>query len=272
MSSTGTMTWSSSGLRIPASTIVTVPVRPIPPRKRAIVSSGRWVADSPIRCGGAGRQVLEAFEAQGEMGAALAAGDRVDLVDDDVLDASEDLAGPAREHQVQRFGGRDEDVRRVADDVAARLARRVAGPRGDRDGGAGRPSRPAASAIPASGDRRLRSMSYVRALSGETYRTRTVAFGRSRSAPVAGASWPGGPGTIGTRPGSCRSPSARGSACGGRPRSPPSPRTGPSSGASNVASNQARTGALNGASGSGPTLWALGWAVAGAVLATGRKV
>ena len=87
MSSTGTITWSSRGLRIPASTIVTSRPGPIPPRNRAIVSSGRWVAESPIRWGGRGRQVLEPLEAQGEVGAALAAGDRVDLVDDDVLDA-----------------------------------------------------------------------------------------------------------------------------------------------------------------------------------------
>ena len=44
MSSIGTMTWSSSGLRAPASTIVTSRPGPTPPRNRAIVSSGRWVA------------------------------------------------------------------------------------------------------------------------------------------------------------------------------------------------------------------------------------
>ena len=48
MSSTGTTTSRSSGLRCPASTIVT---GRSPPRKRAISSSGRCVADSPIRCG-----------------------------------------------------------------------------------------------------------------------------------------------------------------------------------------------------------------------------
>ena len=44
MSSIGTMTWSSSGLRAPASTTVTSRPGPTPPRKRAMVSSGRWVA------------------------------------------------------------------------------------------------------------------------------------------------------------------------------------------------------------------------------------
>ncbi len=44
MSSTGTTTWRSSRLRAPASTIRTARPGPMPPRKRAIVSSGRWVA------------------------------------------------------------------------------------------------------------------------------------------------------------------------------------------------------------------------------------
>ena len=123
MSSTGTTTWSSSGLRAPASTIVTSRPGPTPPRNRAIVSSGRCVArqadplrrrrPSPRRRD----EALEALEAEGEVGAALRAGDRVDLVDDHVLDAAEDLAGLAREHQVERFGRRDEDVRRAAGDL-----------------------------------------------------------------------------------------------------------------------------------------------------------
>ncbi len=50
MSSTGTTTCRSSALRVPASTIATSRSVPIPPRKRAIVSSGRCVADRPIRC------------------------------------------------------------------------------------------------------------------------------------------------------------------------------------------------------------------------------
>ena len=89
-SSTGTTTWSSSGLRAPG-----VDDRdrrgpaPTPPRNRAIVSSGRCVADSPIRCGAAAGvrdEALEPLQAEGKVGAALRAGDRVDLVDDDVLD------------------------------------------------------------------------------------------------------------------------------------------------------------------------------------------
>jgi hypothetical protein len=54
MSSTGTTTCSSIGFRCPASTIVTARPAPStdPPRNRAISSSGRCVADRPIRCGG----------------------------------------------------------------------------------------------------------------------------------------------------------------------------------------------------------------------------
>ena len=80
-----------------------------------------------------GSKALEPLEAEGEVGATLGAGDRVDLVDDDVLDAPQDLADLAREHQVQRFGGRDEDVRRAAGDLAAVLGRGVARAAGDGD-------------------------------------------------------------------------------------------------------------------------------------------
>ncbi len=55
MSSTGTTTSISRALRNPASTTVTGWGRrssPNPPRKRAISSSGRWVAERPMRCGG----------------------------------------------------------------------------------------------------------------------------------------------------------------------------------------------------------------------------
>ena len=54
MSSTGTTTSISNGLRTPASTMVTgrsAPASSWPPRKWAISSNGRWVADSPMRCG-----------------------------------------------------------------------------------------------------------------------------------------------------------------------------------------------------------------------------
>ena len=76
---------------------------------------------------------LEPLEAEGEMGAAFGARDGMDLVDDDVLDPAQDLTRGAREHQVERFGGRDQDVGRVTCDLPAVLRGRIAGPAGDRD-------------------------------------------------------------------------------------------------------------------------------------------
>ena len=91
------------------------------PLGRAAIASG--AAAAACRVPPPGPQRLEAFQAQGEVGAALGAGDRVDLVDDDVLDPAQDLAGRAGQHQVERFRGRDQDVRRVPGDLAAILRR-----------------------------------------------------------------------------------------------------------------------------------------------------
>ena len=65
-----------------------------PPRKRAISSSGRCVADRPMRCGGALGDRLEPLERQHEVGAALGGGERVDLVDDDRLDVDAACRAP----------------------------------------------------------------------------------------------------------------------------------------------------------------------------------
>ena len=96
---------------------------------------GRAQAD-PLRCGRVvGAKTLEPLEAEGEVGATLGAGDGVDLIDDDVLDAAQDIAGLAGEQQVQALGGRDEDVGRATGDLAPVLARGVAGAASDRDVG-----------------------------------------------------------------------------------------------------------------------------------------
>jgi len=50
-----------------------------------------------------------------------------------MLDVAEGVAGLAREHQIERFGSRDQDVRRAAGDLAAVLLGRVAGARCDAD-------------------------------------------------------------------------------------------------------------------------------------------
>ena len=57
-------------------------------------------ADALRRVRVLGAQMFELLEAEREMRAALAAGDRVDLVDDHVLDPAEGVAGLPREHQI----------------------------------------------------------------------------------------------------------------------------------------------------------------------------
>ena len=145
MSSTGTMTWRSSAFRVPASTISTCRSGPMPPRNAAMRSSGRWVALRPMRCGGAtvavlrrsSPQVLQAFQREREVRAALGAGDGVHLVDDHVLHTGQDLPGLAGQQQVQALRRGDEDVGRVAREVAADVGGRVAGADADRDVGRG---------------------------------------------------------------------------------------------------------------------------------------
>ena len=78
-------------------------------------------------------QRVEPLERDGEVGAALGAGDRVHLVDDDRLDAAQRLAGLGGEHQEQRLGGRDHDVRGRGGELAAVGRRGVAGADADAD-------------------------------------------------------------------------------------------------------------------------------------------
>ena len=84
----------------------------VPPRKRATSSSGRTVADSPIRWAGLREQRVEPLERHRQVGAPLGAGHRVHLVDDHGLDAPQGLAGLGGQHQEQRLGGGDQDVGR----------------------------------------------------------------------------------------------------------------------------------------------------------------
>ena len=81
-----------------------------------------------------GAQAFEAFEAQGQVRAALRAGDRVDFVDDHVLHAPQDLARLRGQQKVERLGRGDEDLGWMLRDKAPFRGRRVARARGDRDG------------------------------------------------------------------------------------------------------------------------------------------
>ena len=82
-------------------------------------------------------QVVEALEADAEVGAALGAGDRVHLVDDDGVDAAQRLARLAGQHEEQRLGRRDEDVGRGRAELAPIGGAGVARAQADGDVGDG---------------------------------------------------------------------------------------------------------------------------------------
>ena len=205
-----------------------------PTRNWAIRSSGRWVAERPIRCTlSAADQVLEALERQGEVGAALGLGDGVDLVDDHRLGAGEDLAGARGEHQVERLGRGDQDVgRRFPHRPPFRLAR-VAGPQADGDVGADPAQRGPQVALDVVGERLQRRDvdELARPSPGRGSRARRSIPQRKLASvlpePVGAQISVWAPPEIAFQP----------PACAG---------VGPSK----EASNQRRTGALNGASGS----------------------
>ena len=98
-----------------------------PLRGRQADALGRAVA-------GRRRELLEALQGQRQVGAPLGGRHRVDLVDDDGLDARERLPGPAGEHEVEGLGRGDQQVRRVAQQLAALVGGRVAGADAHRGG------------------------------------------------------------------------------------------------------------------------------------------
>ena len=250
MSSTGTTTSSSSGLRAPASTIVTSRSGPMPaeePRDRLERplrgATGRSAAPAARP---RGAEALEPLQAEGQVRAALGAGDRVDLVDDHVLDAAQDLARLARQQQVQALRGRDEDVRRVA-------GRSRGGPRSGVSPvrlatlmrGAGLAE--TLGRQPDPGERRPQvALDVV----GQGLERRDVedpdVAGLGRASARGWDRGRAGRGTTGTRPGSCRSPSGRGSACAAPRAMAAQPSAWAWVGASKLASNQARTAGENG--------------------------
>ena len=94
---------------------------------------GRGEADALGLAAGEG---VEPLEREGEVRAALVARDGVDLVDDDGADGAEHAApAGAREEDVERLRGRDEDVGRRARHLGALGRGRVAGADEDADVG-----------------------------------------------------------------------------------------------------------------------------------------
>ena len=130
-----------------------LPPRNGPPRPGAEWSPrGRGAAPAgSARC-------CKPLQAEREVHAALVAGQGVDLVHDHGAHGAEDLARlGAGEHQVERFGRGDQDVRRLAHHRPPLALRRVAGADGHADGRVNRgPSRRPCARMPASGTRRLR--------------------------------------------------------------------------------------------------------------------
>ncbi len=78
--------------------------------------------------GGAGQQLVQPLQGEREMGAALRTGDGVHLVEDHRLDARQRVPGGGREHQEQRLGRGDQDVRRPGHHRAPLGGRGVTGP------------------------------------------------------------------------------------------------------------------------------------------------
>ena len=141
----------SSSLRTPVSTIRQL--RRGPTRKRPISSSGFWVADSPIRWTSRPAARVSRSKRERQVRAPLGRGHRVDLVDDARLRAGEQLLRAPGQHQVQRLGGRDQDVRRLAEHRLALALRGVAGAHRDLEVGADAAQRHAQVAVDVVGER-----------------------------------------------------------------------------------------------------------------------
>ncbi len=127
---------------------------PAPTRKRATSSIGFCVADRPMRTSGRGDDRLQPLERQREVAAALARRDGVDLVDDDGAHGRQHRSPRDRaEQDVQRFGRRHQDVRRLPQALAPLGGRRVAGAHGGADLDVGQAERAQLGAD--AGERRL---------------------------------------------------------------------------------------------------------------------
>ena len=105
--------------------------RPPPETNLPISSSGRWVAESPIRWIGVVDETLQPLDRQREVRSALRARDSVHLVEDQRLDVPQRLACRRGEHQVERLRRRDQDVGRLLHEQAAVLRRGVTRPHPD---------------------------------------------------------------------------------------------------------------------------------------------
>ncbi len=100
-------------------------------RSRQADALDRRVRPAPVLVGA--NEMVEPLQGQGEVGAPLRRGDGVDLIHDHRFDVREDLVRPRGQHQIERLGRRDQDVRRLAEHRLAVLLGRIAGPEADLD-------------------------------------------------------------------------------------------------------------------------------------------
>ena len=188
---------------------------------------GRRQADPDRRSArGLADQAVEALEGEREVGAALVAGDRVDLVDDHGVDGAERGPAAARGQQdVERLGRGDQDVRRPLRHLLALGHRRVAG--ADRDPDVRDPDSLGGGVGGELGQRRLEVLVDVVRQRLERRDVEDLGrVGQGRAGARRGRAGPGGRGRRGRRRGSCRSRSARRSACPRRRGCAASPRSG----------------------------------------------
>ncbi len=169
ISATGTTISTSSSFSQGASTIVTglgaqaSPVsRRCPPRRGTRRLSAAAAVSPTGRCAAGNHSVSASRRSRvnARWRAAFGAGNRVDLVDDDGLDRRQYLSCPGGEHQIERLGRGDEYVGGMAQHCRTFCRWGVTGShRRCVIAGGAMPSCSAARWIPASGARRLRSMS-----------------------------------------------------------------------------------------------------------------
>ena len=117
----------------------------LPRAPTAVAGRGRVRVPAAVRRLRRGAERLQPLQGEGEVRPPLVARDGMDLVDDDRPRPGEGVpAGLARQEDVERFGGGDEDVGRLPGHRLARGGRSVAGAhhRPDRDRGLAQVLRP----------------------------------------------------------------------------------------------------------------------------------
>ena len=97
------------------------------PRNVATSSTGRTVADSPMRCAGRSSSASSRSSETARCAPRLVRADGVHLVDDHRVDAAQRLARGRGQQQEQRLGRGDQDVGRAPGEQPALVGRGVAG-------------------------------------------------------------------------------------------------------------------------------------------------